>query len=426
MKTKITNAFIVKDFDEDIIFGDVVVEDDKIVYVGKMCDIEADKVIDANKCLLMPGFVNCNTKASSILFKGLITEKKIDDKIYQTKKYEQLLTGSDAYFGTMLSCLEYAKNGITTVYENYIFPDQSAKAFADCGIRAVVGVSQRYNAEKFLDEKQTEKLAKKIEDSNKNISTSFYCSTVTNADENMFDFCQKLAKNKTFVSCSASETLEEVGRCASLNNDLSPIELLEDYGFFDHDVIVMHATNVSQKDIQILSKNNVNVCATVGNDYANSNGVAPIYQMMSNGINICLGSDYVAVNGRQDMFREMYLALSSQNILLGGRELSAKDILKMATINGARALKLDNVGQIKKGYFADMILIDLNDISCSTGKNIFENLIMSTTSQDVLMTMVNGKIIYQNGKFNFKKSKKSIILKIKSLNQKFLDKSFHL
>ena len=229
MKIKITNAQIVKNFDEDIVFGDIVVDGDKIVYVGKKTDMIADKTIDASGNLVMPGFVDCNTKASSVVFSGLITEKKFDDKLYQQKKYERKLEPLDFYFSAMLSCLEYAKNGITTVYENYIYPEQSAKAFADYGIRAVVGISQRYSPDKFLTEEELQELAKRINTFGKNISTSFFCTDVNNCDEEMFGTCQKLAtQNGTFASTSASTTLEEVGRCAYLNNDLSPVELLED------------------------------------------------------------------------------------------------------------------------------------------------------------------------------------------------------
>ena len=139
-------------------------------------------------------------------------------------------------------------------------------------------------------------------------------------------------------------------------------------------------------------------------------------------VNVCLGTDGSASNNRLDMFREMYLATTSQNILLGNANIFApKDILKMATVNGAKALGLKNVGTLEVGNFADLIMLDNSNVDATPTYDIFDNLVYSYGTEDVLMTMVNGKIIYQNGKYNFAKTKNVILNKAKEIKDKFIN-----
>lgn len=421
MIIKISNALIVKDFDSEPFIGEIVIEDGTIVFVGKSSAVECDKVIDAKQNIVMPGFVDVHTHAAMALFKGVAGGKPLDDWLFDMQKLEQKLTGNDVYYGALLASLEFAKNGITTINDNFHFCDYAAKAFAECGIRAVVGINQRYSMKKFLTMQEFEIAFQKLKEMSSIITPNFYCHSIYSADEKQFAQMNRLAqKYDVTVTTHASETLEEVGKCASQNDDMSPIALLESYGFFDRKAIVYHATNVDQHDIAILSKYNASVCANFGSNHKLASGVAPIYQMTKNGINVCLGTDGSASNNRLDMFREMYLAVTSQNILLSNPNcLSAAQVLKMATINGAKALGLDKVGVLHEGYLADLIMLDAHGIDATPCHNLFENLVYSYGTEDVLLTMVNGKIIYQNGKHNFKKSKMSILNKVKSLQTKF-------
>ena len=421
MKTKICNAIIIKNFVESPICGQIVIENDKIVYIGKEYNGDANDIIDAKGNIIMPGFVDAHTHGAMTLLKGIASGEKLENWLASMQRLEKQMTGQDVYYGTMLACMEFAKNGITTVNDNYHFADYSAKAFVDSGIRAVVSITQRYSPKKFLSETELEQLYNKVEGIASTISTNFYCHSIYNCGEDMFGVINKLAsKHKTFVSTHVSETLEEVGRCASQNNDMSPIELLEDYGFFDRKALAIHATNVSQRDIQILTKNGASVCANFGSNHKLASGVCPIYQMTKYGVNVCLGTDGSASNNRLDMFREMYLASTSQNILLSNANcFQPKEILKMATINGAKALGLKNVGTLEIGNYADLIMLNTHGVDGIIDNDLYDNLVYSYGVEDIEMTMVNGKIIYYKGKYNFSKSVKSIMSKIEKIKEKF-------
>ena len=422
MKTKITNALIIKDFDSEPFLGEILIDNERIVEIGEKCTCDADVIINANKNIIMPGFVDAHTHSAMTILKGVASGQKLETWLSNMQRIEKDMTGNDVYYASLLACMEYAKNGITTINDNYHFADFAAKAFDDAGIRAVVSVTQRYSPKKFIDENKLEELYQKISNMSSLISTNFYCHSIYACNENMFSVINKLASKKnSFVSTHVSETLEEVGRCASLNNDMSPIELLEDYGFFDRKSLAIHATNVSTKDIQILAKTGSSVCANFGSNHKLASGVCPIYQMKNFGINVCLGTDGSASNNRLDMFREMYLASTSQNILLSSANcFEAKEILKMATINGAKALNLNDIGILKTGYLADLIMLNSHGVDGIICNDVFDNLVYSYGTEDVLMTMVNGKIIYKDGKYNFKKSTKSIISKVKEITEKLV------
>lgn len=421
MRTKIKNAIIIKDFDGDAFLGEIVICDGKIEFVGQNSSAQCQREIDAKGNIVMPGFVNCHAHCAMEVFKGLGGKKKLQQWLCDMQLLEAQLTSSDIYNATSFACLELAKNGITTVNDNYFFADYSAKAFADCGIRAVVSVSQQYSPKKFLTESALEQLYQKVCGTNPLITSNFYCHSIYNCSEKMFAVIDKLAtKHGTFVSTHVSETLEEVGKCTALNDDLTPIALLEQYGFFDRKALAIHATNVDNFDIAILAKNKASVCANFASNFKLASGVCPIYQMTRAGINVCLGTDGSASNNRLDMFREMYLASTSQNILLSSANcLDARSILKMATQNGAKALGLDDVGTLNVGNRADLIILDAHGVDGAICNDIFENLVYSYGTEDVLLTMVDGNIVYENGKYHFKKSKNAILEKAVQIAKKF-------
>jgi 5-methylthioadenosine/S-adenosylhomocysteine deaminase len=421
MKIKFENALIIKNFDEEPFVGDLVTLNDKIVYVGKKTSETADLVINAGGNIIMPSFVDAHTHCAMELFKGKGGGKTLQNWLDDMFEKENYLSGQDVYAGTSLACLELAKNGITTVNDNYFFADHSAKAFADCGIRAVMGLSQAYSKKKKLSVQELEKLYQNVSSISPLVSCNFYNHSVYGASEDMFSVANQMAsKHNTFVSTHASETLEEVGRCATLNDDLSPIGLLEEYGFFDRKSLAIHCTRVDEHDIQIMARSGASVCANFGSNFKLASGIAPIVQMQKYGINVCLGTDGSASNNRLDMFREMYLATTSQNILLSNAGvITSKDVLKMATINGAKALGLDGIGTLETGNFADLVMLNSHGVDGVISHNIFDNIVYSYGTEDVLLTMCNGKILYDGKKYYFKKSQKQIMQKASEVAEKF-------
>ena len=158
---------------------------------------------------------------------------------------------------------------------------------------------------------------------------------------------------------------------------------------------------MDKDDIRILADYEANVVTCPSSNLKLGSGIAPIYSMKEQGLNICIGTDGTASNNSLDMFKEMFLvATLNKATLYDASIISANEVLDMATKNGAKALGFENCGDIKEGYFADLILVDLSKPHHQPLNNIISNLVYSAKSSDVYFTMVNGKILYENGKFN--------------------------
>ena len=396
MKTLIKNAKILLSSYEDIFLGDILINDNIIEKIEDRIDTEDNVcVINANNNLIMAGFVDCHTHSPMTILKGLGEGENLEDWLFNyIFKYESKLTKQDMYWGTKLAILEYLKNGITTVNEMYPYgSEEIAKAFYEGGIRAVVQCDE----ESFID---NEKMYNLVEKYSPLIKASFGCHSVYTAGEERFSNALKSAKlHNTIISTHACETITEVGNCDK-ENGVTPIKLLESYGFFDTKSLVYHAVHLDREDYNILKQYNVSVCTNPSSNLKLGSGIAPINALLSKGINVCIGTDGSASNNRLDMFREMYLSSCLQKAVMeNSKIISCEESIKMATENGAIALGINKIGSLKVGNFADLIMINLHGIDNATNINIKSNLVYASGTEDVLMTMVDGKILYKDGKF---------------------------
>ena len=227
------------------------------------------------------------------------------------------------------------------------------------------------------------------------------------------------AKNNIPLSIHLSETLKEVGDCTVKYNKKTPPQYLEDLGFFDREnALCYHCVHMDKDDLQILADYNASVSTCPSSNIKLASGIAPIFAMQNKGINITIGTDGVASNNSLDMFKEMFLVATLSKVNLYNAEVvSARDVLKMATINGAKALGFD-CGEIKEGKLADIILIDINQPHYFPHHNLLSHIVYAGKSGDVYLTMVNGKIMYENGKFNIGKEPEEIYKKVTEIRER--------
>lgn len=381
--------------DSEIFLGQVVVKDNKIIYVGKDYQGNFDEEIDCKQNLLMAGFINCHTHAAMTLLKGVGEGLCLEDWLSVINPLEEKMTSQDFYNGTVLAIKEMLKSGITTFQDCYFDAKNIVKACKDTGMRCVVAIGQN----DFINKKNdAEKLYLSLKDETELVDYCFYCHATYSCNEKQYlDAISLARKYNKIVSTHMSETLNEVGSCAKQNGGLTPCQLLESYGFFDQKATVAHAVYLEKEDYEILSKNNVSVIHNPSSNLKLGSGIANLKAMKSNKINICLGTDGSASNNRLDMFREMYLASVLQKALFKDSKLfPPNEVIKMATENGAKALNNDKIGSLKVGNFADMIMIDLHSTSNAVCNDIKSNLVYACSTEDVLMTMINGKVLYKS------------------------------
>ena len=402
MKILFENARILTSPYAPIIEGAVEVENDKIVKVGKKDEnFKADIVKNCNRNLLMSGFSNAHAHSAMTLFRNLA-----DDYPLQTWLFEKIfpleakLTAEDVYYGTMLAIAEYAKNGITAVGDMYFFDDEIVRAFSKSNI-ALALMSGKNDIGGNTEEALSYMEETYLKYANKNRLTYFLGlhAEYTCSEQMIIKTADLAQKYSAPTVCHLSETLKEVGDC-TVKYKLTPPELFYKVGFFDNGGVVAHAVHLDKDDVKILSEKGIYVASCPSSNLKLSSGVAPVYTMLKNGINVCLGTDGASSNNALSMFREMYLlSVLQKEKMRDCSVLSAEEALSAATEKGYSALGF-NGGRIEKGADADMVLIDLNAPNMQPISDIKKSLVYSAGDSNVLMTVAGGKIIYDNGKFD--------------------------
>ena len=404
-----------------IIHGDVVVEDEKITYVGKPISVVSDKEIDVKNNLLMSGFVNAHVHTPMTLLRGMADDMTLESWLYDNIfPVEQKLTPEDIYWGEMLGIAEQVKAGITTIEECYFYYDEIINAVKKSGIRCRLGFPSTFENKSSTQMKEfLENLLSKLD--NKLIKPVIYAHSIyTLSEDELTTLVDFSAKHKLSMSMHLAETLKEVGDC-TVKNECTPPEYLEKLGFLDRPSTLYHCVHLDKDDIKILADYDANVVTCPSSNLKLGSGIAPIYSMKEHGVNICIGTDGTASNNSLDMFKEMFLvATLNKGTLYDASIISANEVLDMATKNGARALGFENCGDIVEGNLADLILINLNLPHHQPLNNIISNLVYSAKSSDVYFTMVNGKILYNDGVFNIGEDIEKIYEKCQKITKRIL------
>lgn len=393
---KFTNGLVLnKDF--EIESTDVYVDGGKIVKIGEST-IKADRIYDLNGNLLMPSFKNAHTHSAMTFGRSFADDLPLsswlNDKIFPL---EAKLNGDDIYKLSKLAFLEYLTSGITACFDMYYFPENMAKASVDFGFRTVMcgavnnfkesveKLEEYYNKYNNYDELVSYKLG--------------FHAEYTTSKEIMQGISQLAEKYSAPVFMHSSETKSEVEGCIERYGK-SPTALFDELGLFNYGGGAYHSVWVDDSDLEIYKKRGVWAVINAGSNCKLASGIAPVSKMMDIGINIAIGTDGPASNNALDMFREMYLIAATQKINdCDAASTDANAILKAATIGSAHCMGLDECDVIDEGKTADLIVIDMHRPNMQPINNITKNIVYSGSKENVKMTMINGKILYENGEF---------------------------
>lgn len=393
---KFTNGLVLnKDFEIESI--DVYVDGGKIVKIGES-DIKADRIYDLNGNLLMPSFKNAHTHSAMTFGRSFADDLPLsswlNDKIFPL---EAKLNGDDIYKLLKLAFLEYLTSGITACFDMYYFPENMAKASVDFGFRTVMcgavnnfkesveKLEEYYNKYNNYDELVSYKLG--------------FHAEYTTSKEIMQGISQLAEKYSAPVFMHSSETKSEVEDCVERYGK-SPTTLFDELGLFNYGGGAYHSVWVDDNDLEIYKKRGVWAVINAGSNCKLASGIAPVSKMMDLGINLAIGTDGPASNNALDMFREMYLIAATQRINdCDAASTDANAILKAATIGSAHCMGLDECDVIDEGKTADLIVIDMHRPNMQPINNITKNIVYSGSKENVKMTMINGKILYENGEF---------------------------
>ena len=417
MKILFTNARVLTMVADVITHDDVVVDGNFIVYIGKDSSSYGpfDRIIDCHKNLLMPGFKNAHAHSAMVFLRGKADDAALQDWLFKIVfPREERLQPEDIYHLNKVAYLEYIASGITACFDHYYYPLEAAKAAQEVGMRTLLLAT--YDA-KYMRGEELEGNYHSFNDVEDNLvkyAIGFHAEYTTN-DYLMNGTKKTLNSLKCPFFTHISETKKEVEECKQRHGK-TPVKYLYDEGLFKYGGGGFHCVHLTEEEAKIFKDNNLTVISCPCSNSKLASGIAPLTYYFNEGINIALGTDGPASNNSLDMFKEMYLAATLQKLMNNDpKSIPAFEVLKMATVNGARAMGLDKADILAPGKYADIILIDLYKPNMQPLNNIVTNLVYAGSKDNIILTMINGKILYENGQYFLKETPEEIYKKAEEI-----------
>ena len=365
---------------------------------GAQAEISFEREINLHGNLLMPGFKDAHTHSPMTFLRSYADDMPLQDWLYkQVFPMEAKLTPEMIYHFTKLAVLEYLTSGITASFDMYVEPEANARANLEMGFRTVLCGTLN----DFKDSIETlEGFYQKYNQYHPLISYQLgFHAEYTTSEGLLRDLAELAGQYRAPVYTHLSETAAEVAGCEERYGS-SPVRTLAEMGLWEYGGGGFHCVHVSEEDMDIIKEKGIYVVTNPASNAKLASGIAPICAMLEREIPLAIGTDGPASNNCLDMFREMFLVtglakLREQN----AAACPAEAVLRMATVGGAAAMGLKDCDCIAEGKQADLIVIDLHQPNMQPEHNLVKNLVYSGSKQNVLLTMVAGRILYENGQF---------------------------
>ena len=406
-------------------YNHIIIKDDKIESIKEAVDLidgNFDKIIDCKDMIVLPGLINTHTHSSMSLLRGyaddLNLDKWLNDKIWPA---EAKLTGEDIYWGAMLAVLEMIKTGTTTFTDMYFQMDNVAEVVKRTGIRAMLseGLIEENDGVEGLNDSLGFALRWQDKADGRIKTCLGPHSAYTCSSDYLEMIRDKALNNDLLINIHISETKDETEIIKS-KYGVSTVELFEKINLFEVKIIAPHCVHVSDKDIEILKEKDVGIVHNPKSNMKLSSGIAPIKKFIEQGINVSYGTDGAASNNNLDLFEEARLGSYLQKVnTYDPTVLPIEETLKMLTVNGAKTLGMKNLGEIKEGYLADLILINTKNIPHQyPSYNYLSNIFYAGNGSDVDTVIVNGEILMENRKLK-KINEEEVYNKVEELTKKY-------
>lgn len=363
----------------------------------------ADKTIYGSGKMLIPGLVNAHTHAYMTVFRNCADDLKFNDWLFgRILPLEDKLTPEDCYWGSLLAVMEMLSTGTTAFNDMYIFTDAAARAVSDSGIRAVlsrglVGGKDDQGGQLRLREALTE-MAKWSGIENISFMLAPH-APYTCDDSYQAQVAGEAKRLGVYLHTHISESLSEMETIRE-RYGRTPPELMDTTGLLTDNTVAAHCVYLTDSDIDLLAKRGVSVATNPVSNLKLANGVAPIPKLLKAGVNVALGTDGAASNNALNVFRELgLLSILHKGVTGDPQSVGARDAFNIATKNGAKALGLDKVGEIKPGMKADLVVMDLDRPNLQPLNDPIAALAYSANGTEVETVIVGGKILMEDRRF---------------------------
>ncbi len=405
----ITNVDVITCNDKNEILkgATVVIEGKKISRIipkGKNIKIVEGEVLDGTGKVMLPGFIDTHTHSAMTFLRNYGNDMNLQDWLFKKVfPAEDKLDEEATYSFYRLATLEYIRSGITTHCDNYFFMNAAVKAVDESGLRAVLARSVSGCSDKNY--KKLEESVLFMQDNNGaadgRITTTLSPHSIYTSNKEYLRTVFTAARElDAGIQMHISETKKEVLDCMN-QRGVSPVVYIDRLGGFDTNgiKIAAHCVHISDNDIEIMKRKNVSVAANVCSNLKLASGVPNLVHMQARGLNVSLGTDGASSNNNLSMLNEMrFASLVSKGVTFDPTVMSAMDVIRMATVNGAKAIGRDDLGSVEEGKTADLVLIDLSSASIAPVNDIAAAVVYSAQSADVDTVFVDGKLLMKDKK----------------------------
>lgn len=404
----------------------VGVHEDVIVYVGTEDPRNTDLVglsdthvpsdvsttynetYDGRGKILMPGLYNAHSHVPMTLLRGLGENLPLDRWLNEAIfPFEALMTDNDSYYATLAGIAEMLRFGVVSFTDMYYHSEARAKAIIESGAKCNLGHSVLdFDPSISYDEipesaKNQELIAQFNGAANGRLLVDFNLHAEYTSTQKVAEGLAQAAKEAGVrMQVHVCETASEVEGCKERHNGMTPVEYLAQCGIFDVPTTAAHCVWLTDNDRAILADKGVFVATCPASNAKLGSGIAQVKAMLDAGITVALGTDGVASNNNHNMFKDMYLLAlmerAEQRTPLG---LSAADIIRIATLNGALSQGRSDCGAITVGNKADLVVLNADTPWMRPADDLAGALIYSAQGSDVVLTMVDGEVLYKDGEF---------------------------
>lgn len=386
----------------------VLITDDRISYIGSEPPKgDHGREIDGKGKLLMSGFFNAHAHSPMTLMRGYGENMALQD--WLTKKifpFEDKLDGEAVYWATMLAMAESLRFGIVSTSDMYYFCDDMARAVIDSGAKNNISRSianpmgiKVSELESFDEMKRFYENFHNAADGRIKVDMSLHAEYTSNREtaEALADYARSL--DDVHMHVHVSETKFEHEECIK-RHGMTPAAYLAETGIFDVPTVAAHCVYSTDDDLEIFRRKGVTVATNPVSNMKLASGICNVQKVIDKGINLAIGTDSVASNNSLNFAEEIKtMAIGCKIASNDPTAVTPENALRAATYGGARAQGRTDSGLLKEGNRADLIVIDISGTNMHPVHNLINNLVYSSSGSDVIMTLADGKVLYEKGEY---------------------------
>lgn len=385
----------------------LAVEKDRIDYIGIEAPVKRyQQTKDMHHKMLIPGLVNCHCHSAMNLLRGLGSDLPLQEWLQKMWPIEDLMRDEDLANGMDMAILEMLSCGTTSFSDMYMRPSITQQCIGKSGMKAnltrvMMGGSKDTDYASYLNRLEALEFKKTYDGAFEGrLHADWSVHAEYTIDPNIaLRWADETTELGGRLHIHISETKREHEECIG-KYGVTPTRWLEEKGFFRIPTYAAHCVWCTEEDLQIFKKYHVSVVHNPESNMKLGSGFAPVSRMLGLGLNVALGTDGAASNNNLNMFEEMHMASVIHNGFTNDPMImDPATVLAMATINGARLQGRPDTGSLEVGKKADLVAVNLDAPHMQPNLNPLALLVYSAQGSDVAMTMVDGRILYENGEF---------------------------